>query len=124
MLRTSAQAVSYVKGREEDHYSNELQLSSLEITNTLTQIFACSIDKHFLLNTINITKIKAKFEDLLISVIRRSKLNTLSNVTPMSLAYLDRRIMDTSLSATGGNCRVGLNWDLLIKSSVLSPVNF
>ena len=48
----------------------------------------------------------------------------MSNVTPMFLAHLDGRIMDTSLSATGGNCRVGLNWDLMNKSSVLSPFNF
>ena len=48
-LRTSVQAVTYVKGREEDHYSNELQLSSLEVTMALTKIFACSVDRHFLI---------------------------------------------------------------------------
>ena len=48
----------------------------------------------------------------------------MSHVTPMLLAYLGGRIMDTSLSITGGNCRVGLNWDPMINSSVLSQFNF
>ena len=47
----------------------------------------------------------------------------MSNVTPMFLAYLDVRIMNTSLSATGGNCRVDLRVQLT-KSLVLSPFNF
>ena len=29
-----------------------------------------------------------------------------------------------SSRTTGGNCRVGLNWDPMMKSSVLSPFNF
>ena len=48
-LRTSVPAVTYVKGRVEDHYSNELQLSSLEVTTALTKIFARSVDKRFLI---------------------------------------------------------------------------
>ena len=62
--------------------------------------------------------------EFMVSVIRCSKLSTMSNVTPMFLAHLDGRIMDTSLSATGGNCRVGLNWDLMNKSTVLLAFNF
>ena len=42
----------------------------------------------------------------------------------MFLAYLDGRITEPSLCATGGNCRVGLNWDPMIKNSVISPFNF
>lgn len=48
-LRTSVLAVTYVKGHMENHFSNELQLSSLEVTTALTKIFACSVDKHFLI---------------------------------------------------------------------------
>ena len=48
-FRTSVPAVTYVKGRVEDHYRNELQLSSLEVTTALTKIFARSVDKRFLI---------------------------------------------------------------------------
>ena len=47
----------------------------------------------------------------------------MSNVTPMFLAYLDVRITNTSLSATGENCRVDLRVQLT-KSLVLLPFNF
>lgn len=48
----------------------------------------------------------------------------MSNVTPKFLAYLDGRITDPSSRATGGNRKVGLNWDPIISSSVLLPFNF
>ena len=48
----------------------------------------------------------------------------MSNVTPKFLAYADGRITDPSSRATGGNRKVGLNWDPIISSSVLLPFNF
>ena len=48
----------------------------------------------------------------------------MSNVTPKFLAYSDGRITDPSSRATGGNRKVGLNWDPIISSSVLLPFNF
>ena len=47
-LRNSKQAVTYVKPQGRP-YSNELQLSSLEVTEALTKIFVCSVDKNFLI---------------------------------------------------------------------------
>ena len=41
----------------------------------------------------------------------------------MFLAYLDGIITEPSSSTTGGNYKVGLNWDLMIKNSVLSQFN-
>ena len=40
------------------------------------------------------------------------------------LAYLDGRIKEPSFSTTGGDCRLGLNWDPMMNGSVLSPFNF
>ena len=48
----------------------------------------------------------------------------MSNATPKFLAYSDGRITDPSSRATGGNRKVGLNWDPIISSSVLLPFNF
>ena len=48
----------------------------------------------------------------------------MSNVTPKFLVYSDGRITDPSSRATGGNRKVGLNWDPIISSSVLLPFNF
>ena len=48
----------------------------------------------------------------------------MSKVTPKFLAYSDGRITDPSSRATGGNRKVGLNWDPIISSSVLLPFNF
>jgi len=42
----------------------------------------------------------------------------------MFLAYLDGRITEPSFSATGGNCREGLNWNSMIKNSSFSTFNF
>lgn len=69
----------------------------------------------------NITYIRIK--DFQISIIWWPKFSVLSNVTPISLVYLDERITDLS-STTGGNCKVGLNWDPIISSSLLQPFNF
>ena len=48
----------------------------------------------------------------------------MSNVTPKFPAYSDGRITDPSSRATGGNRKVGLNWDPIISSSFLLPFNF
>ena len=44
-------------------------------------------------------------------------------MTLMFLAYLEGIITEPSSSTTGGNCKVGLNRDPMIKSSVLLPFN-
>ena len=45
-LRTSVQAVTYVKGREEDHIAMNNK-GIVEVTKALTKIFECSVDKRF-----------------------------------------------------------------------------
>ena len=45
-LRTSVQAVTYVKGREEDHIAMNNK-GIVEVAKALTKIFACSADKRF-----------------------------------------------------------------------------
>ena len=40
------------------------------------------------------------------------------------LGHNTERITEPSSSATGGNCKEGLNWDPMINSSVLPTFNF